>query len=843
MNSARLDAMNRDAIALDLETHLIQPGLVAPPIVCGSIAEPSVVEEHVGKKINLHGALLDKPRARRAFSDVLANEQYTLCGANIAYDLLCFAHSIARDGQGEDYMPDIFNAFDRERTIVRGYCDGRVFDVQMAESLHAIAQGELGIDPRTGKSIMNDAGRRGRYSLKVVTSQVLNRDDAKVNDRFRLRYAELEPMPIEEWPHEARTYPVDDAINTLEVALAQAGHLPSSWPHDWREVIVDGRPATYCAGCRQYMMSGGPGPDCMRVQRRRNLHDLSRQTYAWWALHLSSSWGFHVDQAGVDKLEAKWCGDRTEEMAPYVAAGLVRADGSENQAVLKKMVAVAYGATDGCPNCAATGKVPSEKTEGRTKVNCPECDASGYFLPPTVPRAPAGGIGKDRGVLQESGDELLMAYEKTGEGDKIKSTYIPLLRSARPCTRCGHSGYGKDKHVEGCPADAFREVPLIPRPNAIVETGRCSYEKGLHGLPRKGGVRECLTARPGYVFSSEDFTAGELVTHAQNCIYVVGYSKLAEALNLGLDAHLALAGTMTGRDYEEMKRLKKTGDKRAADDRQAAKAANFGFPGGMAELTFTVKKRSDPDLFTACVNGNSKRKGVVGYEGLRTCVLMDGAEACGLEGKVYEYNNNPCSPTCVACLRASKRLREFWFRQWPENNPRDGYFAIIKRLVKNVGPSGTAELTHHHTKRIRGGVQFTDGANGLFQGLLADAAKDAYCQITRECYDRTCRVESSEMMTSRFAGLESPLYGSRPILLAHDETIAEHPEGIAHEGATRISEIMVESLRWKCPNLKAACKADPTLMRKLYKGAEPRYARGGDKPADESDRLVCWEPN
>ncbi len=118
--------------------------------------------------------------------------------------------------------------------------------------------------------------------------------------------------------------------------------------------------------------------------------------------------------------------------------------------------------------------------------------------------------------------------------------------------------------------------------------------------------------------------------------------------------------------------------------------------------------------------------------------------------------------------------------------------------------------------------------------MLADAMKNAYCAISRECYDRTCRVENSEHMTSRFAGGPSPLYGSRPILLAHDETFAEHPESVAPEASARIGELMVEAERFMCPDLSKACKAEPALMRKLYKGAEPVFENG---------RLVPWEPS
>lgn len=854
MRSERLDRLHLDGLAIDSETHLIQPGLIAPPSVVWSIAE--------SYRGALSGALVPKPRMQQLWPGIFADQRVTLIFANAPFDLLVHAADEAR--LGNDVMPQIFDLYDPGRTIVRGHCDGRVYDALMVERLHAIAQGTLGLDHRTGKKLKNkETGRDGDYSLDLTTSLVLAREDAKDNDRFRLKYALLENVPIPQWPFEARQYPVDDAKNTLEDALAQAGHLPSSWPHDWHQVLVNGQPATQCSGCGEYLSGGRPGPDCMRKQRRRNIHDLSRQAYAHWALHLSSSWGFHVDQEAVDKLEAKVCHTDPEaqrahlaEKQLYIDAGIIRPDGTEDQIALKTRVARAYGAVLPCKACEGTGKMPSPKTNGRTKINCDQCGGTKLELTPDVPRTDTGGVAGDRDTLLQSGDELLMKYEEFSS-DKIKTTYLPLLRSARPCGYCGKSGYGKDgKHEPTCPTNfgspaIWRYVPLIPRPSPLVETGRCAYRKGLHGLPRKGGVRECIIARPGYVLSSEDYTAGELVTHGENCIRVVGYSKLAEALNGGLDAHLALAGTMSGRDYAAMVAAKKAGEARAANDRQASKAANFGFGGGMAELTFTLRNRANPDLFTPCPLGPDERDGVRGYNGLRTCILMLGHESCGGPGRMTNtYNNQPCTPVCIDCLRSGKQLREFWFKQWPENNPRDGYFARIKQMIEVPGPSGTSEIVHHVTNRIRGGVGFCDGANGLFQGLLADAAKDAFCQIVRECYDKTCRVYSSEMMTSRFDGLESPLYGSRAQLLAHDETIAEHPECQAHEAAIRVSEIMVESLRFKCPHMKKAAKADPTLMRRLYKGAEPVYLCGCGKKNDKEKcecgrtdgRLIPWEP-
>lgn len=828
MRAERLESMPTSSISFDLETALIQPGLDAPPPVLGSAAE-------LGPDGKIRGALLDKEQAAALFRQILDNPSIVITGANLPFDFLVMA--VYHAGKGIDLAPQIFDLYDPGRTIIRGYCDGRVFDVQLAEALHAIAQGHHGKFSRTRQPLRSKSGRAARYSLDIVTGEVLGREDAKVNDRFRLSYWQFDGVPLDQLPYEARQYPVDDAVNTQEVALAQAGHLPSCNPHDWVS-INDGK-KTVCYAC-QVVMSPDAPIDCMIAKPRRNLHDLARQTYAAWALRLGASWGYYVDQSMVDALEAKIRDKLDAESQPFYDAGILRPDGTENQAVLKAHVARAYGATEECPECQGTGKIPSPATEGRTKINCKACDGTKLLLTKHVPRSDGGGVSKNRDALQESGDETLMAYGEQ-EGKKILTTFIPLMRKGRACNICGKTGVATKytpAHAEWCSAPngeaGYRSVPLIPDVNPLVETGRKSAGGGIDSLPRKGGVRECFRARPGYVYSSEDYQAGELVTHAWSCLKLVGYSKLADALNHGLDAHLALAGTMLSLPYEKMIELLAAKDPRAKDNRQAAKAANFGFPGGMAELTFVLRKRADPDLFTPCPGGpDEDEKLGRGYKGMRLCILMGGAELCGVV-KILEYKDKPCPPVCKWCVEEAAKLREFWFRQWPENNQKDGYFGIIKRLLMHDGPSRSPEIVHHQSKRIRGGLGFCDGANGLFQGLLADIAKNAFCQVQRECLDRTIRVESSEHMTSKFAGGPSPLLGSRAIDLKHDEIIAEHPESVAPEAATRVSEIMVEAMRFMCPELAPAAKAEPTLMRFLAKEASPVY--------DANGRLAVWEP-
>jgi hypothetical protein len=361
-----------------------------------------------------------------------------------------------------------------------------------------------------------------------------------------------------------------------------------------------------------------------------------------------------------------------------------------------------------------------------------------------------------------------------------------------------------------------------------------------------------------FVFSSEDFNAGELVTHAQSCTWLLGWSDLGSALLTKVDPHSALAATVLGVTPEEFAKHKK--ERKFKDARQASKPFNFGRPAGMgaAKIVGTQRKQG-PD--TPCPNGPSMiedgGKLVPGYKGLRFCILMDGAERCGVQKTtVWGKREQRIAPTCVRCLECADRLNQFWLKQWSENQP---YFDLISSIVEEgqtIHPEALerwpwlkdffqpwqqlapGEIMQHVTGRIRraSGAEspFCTLANGFFQAFLADIAKEAHRYCTMECYDRTFRVPEflfENSLKSEFAGGESPLYGSRIPAFAHDELIGEHPRSVGHEAATRISEVMRDVMRWRCPDLAPAAKAEPTLMNEWSKGAEKVVHRG---------RLVPW---
>ena len=643
-------------LAFDLETHLIQPGLLAPPIVCGSFAGP-------------HGfqSLLAAPQTLMYLEGSLASVSTVWVGANIAYDWGCIL------AVRPDLLPLVWKAYSEER----------VFDVLIAGTLDAISAGRLRSDDGPTKLFMRSGKKiqSGRYSLESVVEDYLGRADAKRNDRWRTSYALLEHMPIEQWPEEARQYPIDDAVNTLEVAEVQ-------------------------------------------LKQCQNLHNLPAQAHAAFCAHLGAIWGLRVDPERVNALKASVDENikrvqkfATEHKLLKLGGTKKKPKWTKDTKYIKELVFKAY---DGLP----------PKTDG-------------------------GDISMSRETLQDSMDPVLVEFSETSKWEKLK-TYADTLVAAG-------------------------DKPMNVECNILLSTGRASYSGLIQLIPRKGGVRECFTARPGCVWSSVDYAAIEMSTLAQVCLWALGYSKLADAINADIDPHSLFAAEMTGVQYEEF--LRRKAEPEFAGKRYSAKAANFGFPGLMGPVAFVVAKKR---------------------EGEKVCEWTFRDGRCG-EEKVREWKGREMdAPMCRRCIEEASNLRAFYLRQWPE---MPNYFKWVQAEGDTV--------EQFVSKRVRGGCSGPAAANTRFQGLAADGAKAALVKMTEEMY-----LDSS-----------SPLYGSRLMVFAHDETIVEMPEEKAHEAAHRQAEVMVTEMRRFVPDVKV--KAEPALMRHWSKSVTTKY--------DANGRLIPWE--
>lgn len=349
-------------------------------------------------------------------------------------------------------------------------------------------------------------------------------------------------------------------------------------------------------------------------------------------------------------------------------------------------------------------------------------------------------------------------------------------------------------------------------------------------VPLVLGVRDCLipsvNQRTGRrrLFYSVDYTGGELVTHAQSCIKLVGFSEMAKVLLRGDDVHCALAAEILGMSYEAFygpyKDKKHPDHTRHKNYRQSAKPGNFGLPGRMGAARLVIQAREQgPDTphpsGPTMISPDGGKTWIKGYKGTRFCILMAGAERCGIV-KVTEHNRQEIPPTCRACIECAEKIKAAWLQRFPEN------VKYLKQIVPALEERGWIE--QHYSQRIRGGVDGGSIANGFFQAYLADIAGRALCRVTR----------------AQYAEPDSVLYGSRGVVMAHDELFGEvdefndRGEYIAHLVCSEIQRIMVEEFQKGCPDLAPACKAEPALARRWYKAMEATY--------DDQGRLIPWEP-
>lgn len=116
-----------------------------------------------------------------------------------------------------------------------------------------------------------------------------------------------------------------------------------------------------------------------------------------------------------------------------------------------------------------------------------------------------------------------------------------------------------------------------PRYDLLKNTGRtgCS-SPNIQQLPRDGSIRSMFKAEEGNTLLITDYSAIELATLAQHVYTTQGSSVMRDKINEGADLHKYYASVLFGVDEDKVEKWQ----------RQAAKAANFGFPGGLGIETF-----------------------------------------------------------------------------------------------------------------------------------------------------------------------------------------------------------------------------------------------------------------
>lgn len=496
-------------------------------------------------------------------------------------------------------------------------------------------------------------------------------------------------------------YSLDTVAGRRELGL----DIDKNNPWRTRFSELDGVPlADWPPDALSYALNDASAPRTLFLDQRREAKHLrysafydeaARQTTYNFPLYLMHCWGVRTNPAKIHELNDKTIARLAELQEVLKEHGIIRPSGTKNTTLVRELI------------CADL------KNPSKTKK---------------------GAIQTDAAQLKKCSHPGLRAISEYDSLTKKKSTYI-------------------DKLWEGVNGNIHARFHTLG-----ADTGRTSSSgPNLQNQSKDGGIRECFEPRPGMVYIICDYDSQETRTLGQSLLDLVGRSSLAAKYkeDPDYDPHCFFAAQMMGITYERALELRAAGDPEMKDMRQRAKAANFGFPGGLGAKAFVSY--------------------ALGY-GVKITV----AEA--------------------------EKLKKDWFKAIPEM--RD-YFQKVNQLVKSGGV-----LEQVRSGRLRGGVGFCDGANSWFQGLASEASKTAAYFVSEKCYNDPT----------------SPLYGSRPVMLIHDELILESPIEKAAEAASEAQRLMIKAMALWCPDVPS--RATPALCDHWTKDAEAVY---------EDGILVPWE--
>jgi DNA polymerase-1 len=578
------------------------------------------------------------PACKRIIAHSLERDTWTF--HNLAFDaaVICAAFP--------DLTELVFAAYDSDRMVC------------------TIAQQKL-LDIASGrfKSISHS---RGAYALDGVARRLHVDIELDKEDPWRLKYGTLYGVDIKDWPADALAY------LRLDVRAQRLVH---------REQLA--RSAN----------KGYPLTDVFRQSRK-----------AWW-VHLMSCRGMRVDPERIDQYIADVRESLVEDRETCLDRGLVLWDGKKF--VKKKKPAQEHMVRV----CQETEEPDLPITETGEKVLREEL---GLNKNQPIPIGATWALWEkhhdyvklDEDSCQLFGDELLESYQRYGTSTTqiARAERLRLASSRGLPIQSRFQSLGADtgrttcSQGDGKPGTAPSALGF-----QLQNPAKDKKVKRRDGttIMRKG-TRELFIPRPGYYFCSTDYGSMELCGWAFVCLKKVGVSKLAEVLNAGRDPHTELAATLARISVEEAYARNKEDHPKHKEFkgqfRQAAKVANFGFPGGMGWKKMVLAAR--------------KQYGV------------------------------------ILTPEGSKALRDAWLATWPEAQL---YFNYINRELEQNGKgdrkSRVVDVVQMGSGRVRGGCYYTQAANTLFQGLCADIAGEAMAIATREMYaDRSSPLYGSRLV-------------------------------------------------------------------------------------------------
>lgn len=487
------------------------------------------------------------------------------------------------------------------------------------------------------------------------------------------------------------------------------------------------------------------------------LNDSGPQARQAFGLHLESCRGFMIDGPSVDVVEEGLTVRREKAFAALLAAGWVGKNGTSiSQAPVAEVV-------------EDHGAAKVTNTHLWDLYNSETVEFPAVYDP--MPGVEIWPPNRERDVWAA---KKLGIIETTPTGKvKASADLLNQIPDERLRAKVEHSKTLKGLSTYVNKMHWATKYPVQSRVNSLLETGRTSMS-GWTGFPREmktfspqtfprvGGFRECVRPREGYVFADVDYAVAELRSLGEVMfqLFGLGGSPLARGFqeDIDMDPHTELAALMMGISADKAHALKAAGKLKRRKD---AKAGNFGFPGGMGIARFMAteaKRYWDTD---------------------------------GTQGGLYTEDQ-------------AKEIKKYTVARWGWKP----YFDLIAEMSRSGGT-----IRQLVSGRYRGGVGFCDGANGYFQALTADYAKEAAYRVAKSCH----------------LGL---LRGCFPVLFIHDQLLVEVPIEGAGEYAEEVARIMVTTANEYTPNVPAV--AEPALCDRFSKDVETLRAPDGT--------LQIWSP-
>jgi hypothetical protein len=378
----------------------------------------------------------------------------------------------------------------------------------------------------------------------------------------------------------------------------------------------------------------------------------------------------------------------------------------------------------------------------------------------------------------------------------------------------------------------LREDRVNPKYTVLVRSGRTSARSpNIQQIPRDGELRTAFVASPGYLLLEIDYKFIELITLAAVCLRRYGRSALADVIKAGQDPHSHTAAMMLGVSPGDFLAWKDDPTKKDAfaEARRAAKAVNFGVPGGLGVRSLADYAKHTFDVRLTEDEARQKREQLLAiYPELQDYLAEDGASilARNLQADPAVARAWWGALFHLTCVRKVLRdadpkkedgqpynadfVRKVWAILAVLNRNPDLADDLANRrpskeLAARVCLAGVSTLTG----RVRGGVSYTQCRNTPFQGLAADGAALALFALVRA--------------------------GFRVVGFVHDAFLIELPDlgGYVQLATVREAEQIVCAAMARVLGCDLPVTVESKLARRWYKDG---------KLVIDGDRVLPWVP-